>query len=850
MFVAATSCESTPDSSPSDFHVTFTENLKLKKSSELEFVSLSCKRQNNLTVNAFNNSVILRLGTDEEGDQHLVEIPTGVYTNEQLRDALQTALNNATIPAWANFAVSLQPSGSDFKFQIEHAASVAADRPPYNVFFFDTLRIRQRASQNFELRSVPIFMPGLTADHARTSYLGHESLNPLKDSLTLNVPTPAKNFSLTAPNDTACYFDCAVHPLFNSSVDNIIASTLGFRHANCWQDGTIENTRMKVEAGTGDPFFTQNVINGIFMERISDTQFTMHLPFDPNSTLNNLIHTTYDVNIDLSGVMRITNSAGESYYMFGNVDAFYTPTLRGRFESLESYSGTKTYLYVLDKGVVLGDVSGQHASPSFAGGQIKYILNSIGRFNYFNQTNQPSGTNTTRKAAKYKITGIDSNNNITSFIVIDAGEEYFVPNTTDNKILFDDPETMLQTSRRAVELNPSLVLTQAAAITNSTAISNQDNGLLMSYQDVIPFTQVGLCRRDLLPNISSTSMGDFVVQIEDNFTSSPSIKVSVLQYFEGDGLLKILETTSATWGSLTYSSGRTPPPNWTSFMYPNQVLVRFIVNDCFNVEIELAHSLPYQEAITLLRTGETVDGTTFQRTLKERNLPLFPTLSMIPFTLFRVPTVSINGNVEEPYTPPAIVGKIVTPDDVAFQTAAANNDKPRLMLKCKPLNDTQIVANPTLANEITFNDFEPNTARLGNILGMESCYFLDTNEATRILLAATNVPSNIPFMPAFTIELPTLPIKGIVGKSFDFNNSQIGTGVKNRILHITQAKEEVNNQGASQTFTYESQFRMPVKCENEADFQVTQLHVRLRNAATGETVQGLLHPTQLVFRVI
>ncbi len=95
------------DLTPATFRVEFDEPIRIKNC-DFELVASKITKRNEIIINAGNNTFTFRLGTHVVAEQYTAKIPHGNYTDQQLADAIQFAINEV-VPCniYKNFTVSL-----------------------------------------------------------------------------------------------------------------------------------------------------------------------------------------------------------------------------------------------------------------------------------------------------------------------------------------------------------------------------------------------------------------------------------------------------------------------------------------------------------------------------------------------------------------------------------------------------------------------------------------------------------------------------------------------------------------------------------------------------------------------
>jgi hypothetical protein len=565
------------------------------------------------------------------------------------------------------------------------------------------------------------------------------------------------------------------------------------------------------------------------------------------------------------------------------------PLKLGRWENCDDYGhGIRSCLYVNSSALL--DGWGTSSSPTSGGSgvDVVYIKDTVGRFNVLGETAQGPrvGESFKRRSAQYKILRVSGVGKIVDYCILDPGEGY----SEGDKLLFDDPGTFNGI------LRDDVVRTNAASVTLSKANLSQDfitafgagpnkTGFAMESVKIYPAMSIGFTSQENADNpISTVGTGgkrdaDIMVELLpkeplpsggiDVFTIAVTQNV---HYANGvnDKLVKTLihPVSCDTWADEITLSGDAPEPltNWSSFTPGQRLRITMDVRDVYNFEVKLSHmdatGTTFEEEQRLAGTGyiieQGIETTPVLQTTRDSQLPLIPILKLSPCQFAQSP-----GFISYRYD-----GRFASTTDfftnytlIAPVTSTLSNlsDKvvdgkdPRICIKTSPLSRSQISASPASTNEVSAVDFDPHdSAGFGLIGGLHSAYFIDqgTTGAQRTF-TAKSTPHVIPFFGAYSIEMPNLPLKGWVGKAYDLTGTRRGIGQQSSIMHIVNADNNITSIGSTlSVFDYTAKFPMPVHVclDNPTAYQSMQF--RLRNIETGELMRDLLHPTQIVFRVI
>jgi len=636
--------------------------------------------------------------------------------------------------------------------------------------------------------------------------------------------------------------------------------------------------------------------------------YTMHFPWSKDTKQEILFkgkNRNFHFRILSSGIMKIDLTEREPdgtpltdtkgfYYMQANTDYRNANARRvGRWESVTAgLNGERTYLYVNDQCLLFNSYP-EHTTAVSNQGSLKYKVNTIGVFNHFSgNTAQPGfgDTSFTKRQARYKILRVNTQGEIQKFVVIDPGEgfQFSDPPSSSTLLNFDDPATFVDDAS-----NPGTILANCSSLnlgtfqtspalisTNLTRAGNQfSGGFLMRTSKLYPHSTLGIARKEMvegtygLNDPEGNRLGDLAVAVEPG--GPTPFRVSVYQWQQTDpdvsvgGLVPLIDgITYTTWNTLNTTG--TPPAVWTQYSGFESIKVTIQTN-VFNLKVFISHEdagNPGQfiEQRLLCETGDNIDGRLFEQTLKERMYPLFPVYSLHPNgALGGAFRYAIDGTFEpiretldpqghhisyRPYQ--TMVGAKVQTNDQYGPGPIADVDLPRIMLKARPLETSAIVGGVPGLNEIVAEDYDPaRSAVLGVLLNLDSVYNCVQGAVGQArVFTGTAAAVGIPFLGSYAIEIANLPIEGVVGKNYGLNGERIGIGTRNAILHIVPAEQQDDDPNATvQLFTYKAQFGCPVDLKLASESSLYDLHFRLRNIESGELLQDLIHPTQIIFKV-
>jgi hypothetical protein len=356
----------------------------------------------------------------------------------------------------------------------------------------------------------------------------------------------------------------------------------------------------------------------------------------------------------------------------------------------------------------------------------------------------------------------------------------------------------------------------------------------------------------------------------------------------------VLQARPGTWNSLTYSSG-TPPANWSAaFAAPDadqRIKITIEQSQIYKQIIKCSFStdagVSFQEEITLLESGNKVTGQVpggeafrkFEFTTKPRHFPLHPCISQYPSALRDIiPTNpdtlvkgiftayprgasyrqgfnvvrGFKGNYEKNLifqTEGATQPSVFAP----FPTTLGNNHRPQIVLKTKQTGFTEVAngsAYPLADGSIREQEVPPIRATLGGLLGLHSAYSAEeefTSPKNFVGATATEVIADIPTV---AVEINNIPIDGYISKDYDARDAQVGVGSRLPIVGVIPSLEETTASTKPQIdFRYNAPYSQPVVCDLPTEQFLYNLSFRLREVSTGRILEGLRHPTELIFRL-
>ena len=566
------------------------------------------------------------------------------------------------------------------------------------------------------------------------------------------------------------------------------------------------------------------------------------------------------------------------------------PLRVGRWDGFEvDGAGRRSYIYTAQKCLLKG--WDQEEVPSNPGGSIKYKRGSVGVINNLGSNGQPPGytlNDFKARGAEYKITKITADQKIAAYILLSPGEGY----DDSLPILFDDKVSI----SRGGKLSQASILSNCAQDTLAPADVSTDffklggsqfyNGFVMKSTKLYGYNAMGICSKkeadDPTSDIGKSGTPDntdFWVEINPEFQGNPSpFSVTVKQTIKNSTTMNDRTTvtlldraTPDSWNSIAYTGPNPAPPNWTQFMPGHDIRLVIVQRDMYNIEVKIAHRAPgtpgpFLEEVPLVQTGDIIDGTTVLQTARDSEMPYIPILKLASLQFFHETRVEFDGRFAPVRSTSALVaagvtdsswpavypmiGPITAAVDVLTGTPVQNYDYPRVCLKTRPVNATQVNDPPAATGEVATVDFDPpSTAQFGGVAGLHSAYFLAGGTTVRKMVA-NSAPPSMSFVGTFAIEMPNLPLCGYVGKGYDLAGNMVGIGQKLNILHVVPADENIQAGAQIQVFDYKAQYPMPVHVTLDAPTPFQQLQFRLRNIETGALLQDLRHPSQIVFRII
>jgi hypothetical protein len=356
----------------------------------------------------------------------------------------------------------------------------------------------------------------------------------------------------------------------------------------------------------------------------------------------------------------------------------------------------------------------------------------------------------------------------------------------------------------------------------------------------------------------------------------------------------VLKARPGTWNSLTYSAG-SPPTNWgLNFVEPDEdqrIKITIEQKEIYQQEIKCSFSTDggasFQEEVTLLKSGDKVTGQVpsgpafkkFEFTTKPRHFPLHPTISQYPKDLNNVLLVNPDTKIKGIFTSYKRGLNYIQGDNLVsglkgnyeknlifqtigatqpsvfapFPTTLGNNHKPQIVLKTKQTGFTEVANSspyPLNDGEIRTEEVPPIRATLGGILGLHSAYSAKeefTSPKNFVGAIATEVNVDIPTV---AVEINNIPIDGYISKDFDVRSTQVGIGSRLPIVGVIPSLEEVTASTKPVIdFRYNAPYSQPVVCDLPTEQFLYNLSFRLREVSTGKILEGLRHPTELIFRL-
>ena len=678
MFLAASSSEqagnpNTNDVSAADFTALFDSPIVLHKA-DLELVSCVIRREAKIIVIAGQNQLVVRIGDDITSDQWAATIPPGSYTPAELAVQVAASLNEFPIPALRTWTCTINASNQlvithvGIKPRLDENAQILATLPevPANQFTstagpqWTPFTCAASGASSVEISGPQPF--------SSTSAGVADEPKLVVGSLETGLPgAPGRAIDVASrPANFFTFDNCVLHPH-----DGDVG--LDVKHSGGYNASTIdglhgtdedENVFKYVASSNLDPLIqTLNLgalVTGEFVccfkirthSRVASdvpgkgsTRYSMESQLTDGRIVSGSFvpqQNYYLMRVNLTGVMEIDTTirdsslvptgvnAGETVYLQSN--ALYTsaeftkgdagvtgaaatdPLQVGRFDSIESFSGTRSYLYTSQESLLVGFSAA--AAPTTAGGgvttNICYKPGSIGRFNiaFTTAPQQPDKTSSFRfRAARYKILSVNATGGITQFCVLDPGEGYS-DSATAGVLYFDDPATMVNrrpTLNRILN-NGGATLSLAASdvSTDFFRLNNNPflNGFAMQQAKCYPYAGVGIVPRERLDSpISTTGISgsidcDVWVEITPKVTSTGSpFAVSVYQSLPqssayNDRVTNVLinEAQPHSWNtSLTYTSG-TAPANWATFINGESVRVLITQFQMYNIKVHIEHA--------------------------------------------------------------------------------------------------------------------------------------------------------------------------------------------------------------------------------------------------------------------
>ena len=356
----------------------------------------------------------------------------------------------------------------------------------------------------------------------------------------------------------------------------------------------------------------------------------------------------------------------------------------------------------------------------------------------------------------------------------------------------------------------------------------------------------------------------------------------------------LLKARPGTWNSLNYTTG-SAPTNWTSDFEVNdesRIKITFKQKGIYQQEILCSFSkdsgATFQEEQLLMKTGDKVQGQIpsgpafkkFEFTQKSRTFPLHLSISQYPKILegsiipdnedteitgrlteynsnnnyFQGDRIvkGINGNYNKNLqflSLGATQPELMAP----FPSSVDENHRPQIVLKTKTTG-FEIVGNgeayPLDAGQIRENEVRPNRGSLGADIGLHSVYTAEAGFTSPATFNGASAPIVIPELPSIAVEVNNIPIDGYIAKDYNVRDQQVGVGSRLPIVGIIPSLEDADvSNKAELHFRYNAPYSQPVICDLPTEQFLYNLSFRLREINTGKIVEGLKHPTELIFRV-
>ena len=369
------------------------------------------------------------------------------------------------------------------------------------------------------------------------------------------------------------------------------------------------------------------------------------------------------------------------------------------------------------------------------------------------------------------------------------------------------------------------------------------------------------------------------------------------------GAKKLISCNPSDWSGFTIDksgSSRTLT-DWTTFVQNNdesRLKLSIQIDNYYKFACKVAYSInggrTFVGASTILETFETASDTAtgvandkFECTSKSRLYPMHPAISTYPGTGFNDTNQGIN-NITIKNTSLARYSQKVnelqqnisnysfklsnipsgsqnTPSIFAFpneeadlspSTGIVNLTEPPIMIKFGGNLSTGTTSFGGVG-VLPATDIPPTPLQvISETIGFGDSYFAETSDYTANILSivASTVPFFKPAINTFVVELANFPAEGFITFGFDRNTSiQSGLGNSSQIIGVVpflvdrDITTSVNNDFI--TLQYSTPYSQPVKVGLPTEQFLYNFDFRLRDITTGKYVNGLLNPTQLIFRI-
>ena len=369
------------------------------------------------------------------------------------------------------------------------------------------------------------------------------------------------------------------------------------------------------------------------------------------------------------------------------------------------------------------------------------------------------------------------------------------------------------------------------------------------------------------------------------------------------GAKKLISCNPSDWSGFTIDksgSSRTLT-DWTTFVQNNdesRLKLSIQIDNYYKFACKVAYSInggrTFVGATTILETFETSSDTAtgvandkFECTSKSRLYPMHPAISSYPGTGFNDTNQGIN-NITIKNTSLARYSQKVnelqqnisnysfklsnipsgsqnTPSIFAFPNEEAdlspsagivNLTEPPIMIKFGGNLSTGTTSFGGFG-VLPATDIPPTPLQvISETIGFADSYFAETSDYTANILSivASTVPFFKPAINTFVVELANFPAEGFITFGFDRNTSiQSGLGNSSQIIGVVpflvdrDINTSVNNDFI--TLQYSTPYSQPVKVGLPTEQFLYNFDFRLRDITTGKYVNGLLNPTQLIFRI-